>query len=66
MPLITVAIGIEDGPVSVARLGEDDRNVIVWMDHRAADQAEKINAKEHAVLRHVGGKISPEMEAPKV
>jgi D-ribulokinase len=43
-----------------------DRNIIVWMDHRAAEQAERINATGHDVLRYVGGVISPEMEMPKL
>jgi ribulose kinase len=46
--------------------GDPDRNVIVWMDHRAAAQAEQINATAHPVLRYVGGTISPEQEPPKL
>ncbi|MCV5209712.1 FGGY family carbohydrate kinase, partial [Escherichia coli] len=40
--------------------------IIVWMDHRATEQAERINATHHPVLNYVGGKISPEMETPKI
>ncbi|HSK39584.1 MAG TPA: FGGY-family carbohydrate kinase [Arenibaculum sp.] len=53
-------------PVSVSPSGDDARNVIVWMDHRAATETERINAIGHPVLRHVGGQISPEMETPKL
>ena len=53
-------------PVSVSPSGKDAQNVIVWMDHRAIDQAERINATKDEVLRYVGGVISPEMESPKL
>ncbi len=43
-----------------------ERDVIVWMDHRAIGQAERINATGHRVLDYVGGVISPEMETPKL
>jgi D-ribulokinase len=61
-----VALGDADRPLSVSRSGDPRRNVIVWMDHRAIAQAERISRTGHAVLRHVGGIISPEMETPKL
>jgi FGGY-family pentulose kinase len=61
-----VALDADDQPVSVATNGEEQRNVVVWMDHRALEQAERINRGAYAVLKYVGGKVSPEMEAPKL
>jgi D-ribulokinase len=53
-------------PLPVGPSGEAKRDVIVWMDHRAVGEADFINRGGHEVLRYVGGKISPEMEAPKL
>jgi FGGY-family pentulose kinase len=36
------------------------------LDHRALDEAEFINSLKHPVLKYVGGKISLEMETPKL
>ena len=57
-----------DAPVGVDPLSpnDSDRNVIVWLDHRATEQASRINALKHDALRTVGGVISPEMEMPKL
>ena len=56
----------EGQPVTVSLSGDTRRNVIVWMDHRAVKQSEKINALNSPVLQYCGGSISPEMQPPKV
>lgn len=53
-------------PISVTPHQSTDRNIILWLDHRAINEAEIINASHHDVLKYVGGKISPEMQAPKI
>ena len=53
-----VPLAVGDGPA--------ERNVIVWMDHRATAEARAINATRHPVLDYVGGAISPEMQTPKL
>jgi FGGY-family pentulose kinase len=44
----------------------NDRNVILWLDHRPVAETEKINASKHNLLRYVGGSMSIEMEIPKI
>src|SRR5438552_2451006 len=53
-------------PLTVSASGDERRNVIVWMDHRAIAEARQINDTLDEVLRYVGGSISPEMEIPKL
>lgn len=61
-----VVIGENNEPLAVGPSDDPDRNIIVWMDHRAGEQAERINAMRHPLLQYVGGAISPEMETPKI
>ncbi|KAK9076822.1 hypothetical protein SSX86_005156 [Deinandra increscens subsp. villosa] len=61
-----VAVDSEGQPVSVSWSGDTRRNVIVWMDHRAVKQAERINSFNSPVLQYCGGSISPEMQPPKL
>jgi len=61
-----VVLGEGGRPLPVGPSEDPDRNIIVWMDHRAVPQAERINALGPDVLRYVGGRISPEMETPKI
>lgn len=57
----------DDSPVSVsAGTSNTDRNVILWLDHRAVTETERVNATGHQVLQYVGGKMSVEMEIPKI
>ena len=51
-------------PLPVGPSEDPARNIIVWMDHRALDQARRINLTREKVLQYVGGVISPEMETP--
>ena len=53
-------------PLPVGPSEDPSRNIIVWMDHRAVEQAERINTIGHPVLGYVGGRISPEMQTPKL
>lgn len=45
---------------------DPERDIIVWSDHRATAQSARINALGHSVLDYVGGRISPEMQTPKL
>jgi D-ribulokinase len=58
-------------PVSVSPSGTSSINVIMWMDHRSNEQAEFINnsfesTKNTSLLKTVGGRISLEMDPPKI
>jgi len=57
-----------DEPVSVTgpKFEGNDRNVILWLDHRPVEETKMINATKHNLLRYVGGTMSIEMEVPKV
>ncbi len=61
-----VVVGEGGRSLAVGPTDDPNRDVIVWMDHRAVDQAERINATGHSALRYVGGRISPEMQTPKI
>ena len=61
-----VVVGPDGVPLPVGDPAHPERNIMVWMDHRALEQAERINATGHRVLDDVGGRISFEMETPKL
>ena len=58
---------VTDQPVSVTSPNYDtEQNVILWLDHRPVKETDVVNATEHNLLRYVGGRMSIEMEIPKV
>ena len=63
-----VLIDKNGNPVSVDSDGDNNKNIIVWMDHRALAETEQINSfnNKYDVFKYVGGKISPEMQLPKL
>ncbi|TLP48122.1 FGGY-family carbohydrate kinase [Cohaesibacter sp. CAU 1516] len=61
-----VVLGEGGTPLPIGDDANGDRDIIVWMDHRSIEQAERINKMGHRVLDYVGGIISPEMETPKL
>ncbi|XP_068142804.1 FGGY carbohydrate kinase domain-containing protein isoform X1 [Drosophila tropicalis] len=61
-----VVLGQKGQPLTVSKTGEPERNIILWMDHRAEEETAKINASKHELLKYVGGQVSLEMEIPKL
>lgn len=61
-----VALDKNGNPMSVNDKDNNDQNIIMWMDHRAQSEAEFINGTKHDILKYVGGKVSLEMEMPKL
>lgn len=61
-----VVRGKQGQPLAIGPSENPARDIVVWMDHRAIDQSERINAMGHRVLDYVGGRISPEMQTPKL
>lgn len=53
-------------PLSASPTGSDNQNIIMWLDHRAQAETDFINSTKHEILRYVGGKVSLEMEIPKL
>lgn len=53
-------------PLSISTTGKENLDTLLWMDHRAAAQAERCNATEDPLLRRYGGRLSAEMQVPKL
>ena len=61
-----VAVGADGAPVSVAEDADPQRDIVMWMEHRAVAEAAAINATHDPALAYVGGEVSVEMELPKL
>ena len=63
-----VAIDSNGFPISVNKEGDCNRNIIMWMDHRAIEETEFINQfkDDYSIFKSLGGVISPEMQMPKL
>jgi D-ribulokinase len=61
-----VVVGPGGTALTASNSGDPVRDVIVWMDHRAEAQADRINTIGGTPLTYVGNRISPEMELPKL
>ncbi|WP_196259792.1 FGGY-family carbohydrate kinase [Pelagibacterium limicola] len=53
-------------PLAVSPGCDAKWDTVVWLDHRAQEEAEEVNGTGHRVLAFSGGAISPEMEIPKL
>lgn len=53
-------------PLTASPSKNNEQNIIMWLDHRAALEADCINSLQHDILKFVGGKVSLEMEIPKL
>ncbi|MBW0470945.1 hypothetical protein O181_010660 [Austropuccinia psidii MF-1] len=67
----SLAVSTLDGqPMSITQNawgpGDSKRNIILWADHRARNEANLISSTASPVLQYVGGTMSLEMEIPKV
>ncbi|WP_316857927.1 FGGY-family carbohydrate kinase [uncultured Cohaesibacter sp.] len=61
-----VAVSEDGSSISVAEENDPDRDIIMWMDHRADAETASINATKNDALKYVGGEVSIEMELPKI
>lgn len=61
-----VALDRNGNPMAVSNTNTNEQNIIMWMDHRAHAEADFINKTGHEMLKYVGGKVSLEMEMPKL
>jgi FGGY-family pentulose kinase len=61
-----VLLARDGKPLPTSPSGDPERNVIMWMDHRAVPEAESISSTGGEPIRYLGGAVSPEHELPKL
>ncbi|CAD5113467.1 DgyrCDS2631 [Dimorphilus gyrociliatus] len=61
-----VLLGEQDKQLSISTTDDPRCNIMMWMDHRAKDEADFINETRNECLNYVGGKVSLEMQIPKL
>jgi FGGY-family pentulose kinase len=57
---------VDAQPLTVSTGSEARFDTIVWLDHRALEEADFCTATGHPVLEHSGHFMSPEMQMPKL
>jgi FGGY-family pentulose kinase len=56
----------DGAPLSVSTTGKHEHDTILWMDHRAIDETTECNAVDDPLLERFGGRLSVEMQLPKL
>lgn len=62
----TCSLVLRDADGNGLPLGPNGRDTIAWFDHRAVAQARACSDTGHAMIGHLGGAMSPEMQTPKL
>lgn len=65
----TCSLVVRDGegaPVSISAGGAGEADTILWMDHRAIAEAEEVSIADDSLVARFGGRLSPEMQLPKL
>lgn len=65
-PIDAIAFTATCSLVIVGDNGDDEPDVIMWMDHRAKHEAHVISESNHSVLNQFGGVCSPEFSLSKL
>jgi FGGY-family pentulose kinase len=61
-----VARGQDGAPISISADGDGSFDTMLWMDHRARRESDECSIADDPVVARFGGRLSPEMQAPKL